>query len=312
MSDEKNAGLPAEAPIEAPSSQLPPIVILILLGLIIGVGLISLDIAMERRAEEKHEKPAVIWRIVGHIGTAVMVATCVGIGIDRLFHHEHLTVIASSLETKLNAFEVRRRIDLAAQLKKNLSDMVAGKTLEHIRDEEKIYARMRAKLEEYPCVTQTMITHPSDPPSSIWKEYYMRKVELTKSGRVISREVLSPHVCAAIKEHLGPVETEKAKLPYLGVAEISGGLGSFANFCIFQRRFDEYDDAYLMLGWFSDPQAAVTSHQHSCIATEHPHLVRMFHSYFEILARSAGPYGVEQVAAATLETQPGTGKSSDA
>lgn len=269
--------------IKAPSRKLPFLMVLMIFGFVLGGSLMSLEIIIKYY----YVKPHWIWTILGHIGTGTIVATIVGIGIDRLFYHEHLDALAVSISNRLAEYD-KHITDLIPQ---TLSHMAAGRTLKYIKDTKSIYALISSKLEEYPYFTNTIINQEIGVPSTYRKEYYQHKVDLVNKGRLACRELVTPNAIKLVKEQLNQLNKEKRDNFKVKVVKLSPSLTTFINFCIFQRNFEDFDDTFLMIGWFADIQSLY--HRHTCIATDHPDLIRMFASYFEILERSAKPYVIK-------------------
>jgi len=269
--------------IKVPNAKLPKLMTLTILGLVVGVGLISLQIVMELQKWQ----PDWLWRVLGHIGTATLIATLVGLGIDRIFYHDHLAALVNSMSDQLKGFEKR----LGSVIKETLSHMAAGKTLKYLNNSEEIYTAIRSKLEEYPFFTNTIINESIGVPSPYRKEYYKLKVSLVNEGRLFCRELISPNARLLLKAQLDQIDEQKREQFNVRVVELSQTFSSFINFCIFQRNLEDFEGAFLMFGWFADSHSLV--HKHTCVISDHPALVQLFSSYFEILERSAKSYNEE-------------------
>ena len=114
--------------IKSPSSKLDISTQLLALGTTVGLCLIGVDIYAESQGihEGIHFWVA---KFCGHIGMAFLIGTIVGFGIDRLFHHKHLTEMSRQLEAALNTANASHEDELKKIIPETLSSMAAGKRL---------------------------------------------------------------------------------------------------------------------------------------------------------------------------------------
>lgn len=272
--------------IDSPSGRLPPAAKLPIVGLAIGLALlVAGDLTQNDTAS------LFVPKLMEQLGEAVLIATVVGLGVDRLFHVEHLTALTRSMSGALTAAFDQSNNQIEALIPATLRKSAAGRRMELLDSDPEIYRELNYCLEKYPHYTNTIM---GISPTVISQEragYYKLKTDLMNAGRLTCRELVSEDSKPIIDGVFRNLLPEKRSQLDVRMVDLNATLPSVVNFCIFQRDLTEYEDAVLMLGWFSKSRFG---RRHSTVITDHPGLVRMFSDYFEMLTESARDYAPPQ------------------
>ncbi len=267
-------------------SRLPFIVKAVICGIIIGMGLLIAGLYFEAEA-----KPPLLVEISERLGEAVLIATVVGLGLDRLFHYDHVGTLTDAMSGALQKGFDSSKEQMSNQIERLIPQVLmrtaGGHRLEVLDDDRRIYDVLIAYLDQYPCFTNTIIDISPTVISDGRRRYYEHKAQLIATGRLTCRELVSENSKPIIDDIYQRLSRERRDRLFVRVVDLGKTLSSVINFCIFQQDFSRYDGAVLMVGWFSQGDFG---YEHRCIMTEHPELVRMFGDYFQIQANRAVAY----------------------
>jgi hypothetical protein len=218
-----------------------------------------------------------------HLAYAALIATIVGLLLDRLFHTTHLGELLSHIPGAV-----------AEGLRQ-----VGGKyNVEYLTERDQIYPHILAELHSHPYFLNTIIDDNfiDAKPSEERLKYYIEKFQLVVNGNLSCKELIAEQARPLMKEILSSLDQEvKTKLfskdctTKFQVKEVSvGTLATFMNFCVFLEDPENPTKGKVMIGWFSDEDN--TFHRHTCIISDHPDVVRAFTNYFNILYKAGSAH----------------------
>jgi hypothetical protein len=275
-----------EAAIRRLDPRLPFLVKALIGGLIVGVGLLVAGLYFH---DETH--PTLLPTLAERLGEAVLIATIVGLGVDRLFHYEHLGTLTDSMSHAMQVQFATSKNEMTHEIARLIPDVLThtagGHHLEVLSDDARIYGELIGYLDRYKCFTNTIIDISPTVISEGRRRYYEHKTALLNAGRLRCRELVSVHSKPIIDDIYPRLNAAHRDRLAVGVVDLGNTLSSVINFCIFQEDFSRYDNVVLMVGWFSKGDFG---YEHRCILTDHPELARMFGDYFQIQANRARDY----------------------
>jgi hypothetical protein len=216
-----------------------------------------------------------------HLAYAIIIATVVGLGLDRIFHYEHLVSLSDTLEAALATHT--NRTDSAIRLA--IRESASGYELKYLNDEQSIYNTIIENLSKHSFFSNTIISDTPIAPSNDRGAYYDKKIELINSGRLHCREIVSETVLPILDNYLNRVIPDRKGNLAIGKTRVNHELPDPINFCLFHNALQSFDDSLVLIGWVSDPESLLI--QHTCIMTNHPDVIRLFASYFDVLQRAS-------------------------